>query len=39
VTGGFLAVTVDRSQGKPTVMFRHHGVDGDILNEDRFTAQ
>ncbi|MBC8216964.1 MAG: alkaline phosphatase D family protein [Planctomycetes bacterium] len=39
VTGGFLAVTVDRSQGKPAVTFRHHSVDGDILNEDRFTAQ
>lgn len=39
VTGGFLAVTVDRSQGKPTVMFRHHGVDGDILNEDHFVAR
>ena len=39
VTGGFLAVTVDRSQGRPMVMFRHHAVDGGILNEDRFTAQ
>jgi alkaline phosphatase D len=39
VTGGFLAVTVDRSQGKPTVTFRHHAVDGDVLNEDGFAAQ
>ena len=38
VIGGFLAVTVDRLQGRPTVTFRHHGVDGDILNEDRFAA-
>jgi alkaline phosphatase D len=39
VTGGFLSVTVDRLQGKPTVIFRHHGVDGDVLNEDRFWAR
>ncbi|KPK43888.1 MAG: hypothetical protein AMJ65_04555 [Phycisphaerae bacterium SG8_4] len=39
VTGGFLAVMVDSPQGMPTVVFRHHAVDGDILNEDRFTAQ
>jgi len=39
VTGGFLAVMVDSPQGRPTVVFRHHAVDGDILNEDRFTAQ
>jgi alkaline phosphatase D len=38
VIGGFLAVTVDRSQGRPTVTFRHHSVDGDILNEDRFVS-
>ena len=39
VIGGFLGVIVDRSQGEPTVTFRHYSVDGDILNEDRFTAQ
>ena len=39
VIGGFLEVVVDRSQGEPTVTFRHYSVDGDILNEDRFTAQ
>jgi alkaline phosphatase D len=38
VTGGFLAVTVDRTQGKPTLTFRHYSVDGEILNEDRPTA-
>ncbi|MHC4694837.1 MAG: alkaline phosphatase D family protein [Planctomycetota bacterium] len=38
VTGGFLAVTVDRPQGKPTLTFRHYSVDGEILNEDRLTA-
>ncbi len=39
VIGGFLAVTVDRSQGEPTVTFRHHGVDAHILNEERFVAR
>ncbi|MHC4229193.1 MAG: alkaline phosphatase D family protein [Planctomycetota bacterium] len=39
VIGGFLAVTIDRSEGGPTVTFRHHGVDGEVLNEDSFTAQ
>jgi alkaline phosphatase D len=39
VIGGFLAVIVDRSEGQPTVTFRHYSVDGDILNEDRFTVQ
>jgi len=38
VTGGFLAVTVDRPQGKPTLSFRHYSVDGEILNEDRMTV-
>ena len=39
VIGGFLAVTVDRSGDKPIVTFRHYGVDGDILNEDRLAAR
>ncbi len=39
VIGGFLGVIVDRSEGEPTVTFRHYSVDGDILNEDRFKAQ
>jgi len=39
VTGGFLAVAVERLQGKPTLTFRHYGVDGDILNENRLTAK
>jgi len=39
VTGGFLAVTVDRPGGKPTLTFRHYSVDGEILNEDRLTAK
>ena len=39
VIGGFLAVIVDRSEDKPTLTFRHYGVDGDILNEDRLVVQ
>ncbi len=39
VIGGFLAVIVDRSEGQPTLTFRHYGVDGDILNEDRLVVQ
>ena len=34
IKGGFLRVDVDRVDGKPHVTFRHHGVDGEILNED-----
>jgi alkaline phosphatase D len=34
VKGGFLSVTVDRIDGEPTIIFRHHGVDGSIYNED-----
>lgn len=39
VVGGFLAVIVDRSGGQPTLTFRHYSVDGDVLNEDRFTTK
>ena len=39
VIGGFLAVIVDRSEDKPTLIFRHYGVEGDILNEDRPATQ
>jgi len=34
IKGGFLSVTVDRVDGRPTIIFRHHGVDGRIYNED-----
>ncbi|MDB4438323.1 alkaline phosphatase D family protein [bacterium] len=34
IRGGFLRVDVDRVDGKPQVTFRHHGVDGKVLNED-----
>jgi alkaline phosphatase D len=38
VIGGFLAVTIERHGGVPTLIARHHGVDGRILNEDRVVA-
>ena len=39
VIGGFLAVTVDRHGGEPTLTFRFYGVDGDVLKEDRQAVQ
>ena len=38
VIGGFLAVTVERQDGKAVLIARHHGVDGAVLNEDRMVA-
>jgi alkaline phosphatase D len=34
VTGGFLAVHVNRSANKPNITFIHYSVDGDILHKD-----
>ena len=34
IVGGFLSVEISRQKGKPAAVFRHHGVDGSILNED-----
>ncbi len=39
VTGGFLAVTVERIDGKPAMTCRFYSVDGDVLNEDRLVAE
>lgn len=39
VTGGYLAVTVDRENGKPTIAFRHHSVNGKVLNEEKHTPE
>lgn len=39
VVGGFLSVTVERADGVPAAIFRHHSVDGHVLNEDRMTGQ
>lgn len=32
--GGFLTVSIDREEGTPIARFRHHGVNGDLFNED-----
>lgn len=34
IVGGFLSVEIDRRNGKPVAVFRHHAVDGSVLNED-----
>ncbi len=39
VTGGFLAVEVDRKAGKPFIAFRHYSVDGDLHHEDIRNAE
>jgi alkaline phosphatase D len=39
VIGGFLAITVERQDGSPVLIARHHGVDGKILNEDRVVVR
>ena len=33
VKGGFLSVTVDREEDVPVATFRHHDVDGKVVNE------
>jgi alkaline phosphatase D len=39
VTGGFLSAIVERVEDTPTLIFRHHDVDGNVLNEDRLVAE
>lgn len=39
VTGGFLAGTVERQDGVPTLTFRWHNPDGSVNFEDRLAAQ
>ena len=39
VIGGFLEGVVDREDNIPVLIFRHFGVDGNLLNEDRLVAQ
>ncbi len=39
VIGGFLSVTVERRDGVPTMICRHHGVDGQIYHEDTQVAK
>ncbi|MDP6988184.1 MAG: alkaline phosphatase D family protein [Planctomycetota bacterium] len=33
VGGGFLSVTVERADSRPTITFRHHAVDGSVVHE------
>lgn len=39
IVGGFLAGTVERVDGKPTLTFRHYSVNGKILNEERLPMK
>jgi alkaline phosphatase D len=39
VVGGFLSVTVERQDGVPVLISRHHDIGGNVLNEDRVTAR
>lgn len=39
VKGGFLSVDLSRPDGRPTLVFRHHGVDGQVVYEYRVQAQ
>ena len=34
IKGGFLSVTVDRKDNKPTILFRHHDIKGNIYHDD-----
>ncbi len=38
VIGGFVAVTVDRRDGMPTLLVQHYSVDGEVLNEELMVA-
>lgn len=37
VKGGFLSITVDRKAGEPYISFRHHDVQGSVVNEEIFN--
>jgi alkaline phosphatase D len=39
VVGGFMSATVERADGTPTLTFRHHTPDGDVLNTDKLTVK
>lgn len=39
VIGGFLAVTVDRVDGLPDIVFRHHDVAGGIRYVERHVSE
>ena len=39
IVGGFLAVQIRRDGDRAVAVFRHHGVDGSVLNEDVVSAE
>lgn len=39
VVGGFMAGTVERIEGEPTLTFRHYSPEGELLNEHRFDPE
>jgi alkaline phosphatase D len=39
VQGGFLAIAVERKDGKPVLTARHYNVDGELCNEDVNVAK
>lgn len=39
VQGGFLCITVERKNGKPTLTGRHYNVQGELSNEHEFVAK
>ncbi len=39
IRGGFLSVTIDRSDGKPFASFKHHDTRGGVFNEDVIQAE
>ena len=39
IIGGFLSVTAERRNDVPTLLLRHHDVDGELLNEELFVAE
>jgi hypothetical protein len=39
VIGGFLAVTAERVDGTPALVFRHHDSEGNVKHEDRIAAK
>lgn len=39
IKGGFLAVAVEHTAGKPAITFRHYGTDDRIYHEEKFAAE
>ena len=39
IQGGFLAVTVERTEGEPTITFQHYGTDGTVYHEDKLRRE